>query len=153
MRPMFRVLIVTAFLIFLTWPFSVGRWIFDAECLSLSGVHISQSPDARSDGFYDYRLSQQRELYGVSTNNFIQDVKDLADGRIAYFETDRRTTGWDRGEYGITKMGPRFERFFIADRDSQNCVYFSDSIAKVIGSLPNDKCLASEQADILKSRY
>lgn len=150
-----RFCIVAVVATFLTWPWAVGRWIFLAECSYLSGVHIRQFPDARSDGFYDHRLFLQREIYGIGSNNFLQDVKDLIDGRVDYFEIDRLTSPWNVGiqEFTDIKTLPRFQRFFIADKESGDCLKNSYGSLRKFGYSSDEKCIASELTDSIKSRY
>lgn len=142
---------VVVVLAVLTWPFFVGRWIFDAECKYLAGYRIDRPVDARSEGLYDRRLLQQRSLYGVSENYFVVDVQDLTDGRVAFVETDVGTIGFGNGH----AMGQWYDRFFLADVGSEPCVSPLNKFAALAKtSLPAGKCLAIQRGvTSRKSRF
>jgi hypothetical protein len=141
---------------YLMWPFSVGKWIFEARCNHFAGVQIVGVHDARSDGFFDDRLEQQKSWYGVSTNHFWLDVEALASGRILFFEMHRRTTGLNAGSYAVTYESPKYTRYFLTDKGSDACISTEDiqlPIRSTMAALVPTKCLVSESTDELRSRY
>ena len=144
--------VLVAAIAILTWPFYVGRWIFNIECQHFAGYSVESPVDARSEGFFDERLFQQRELYGVSANNFWDDIDVLGNGAVAFFEVHRRTTAWHHGEYGVAAD---HVRYFLADEGAKECVPQSKEFglrAKMMALAPG-KCLAAERAEPLRSRF
>ena len=145
----------------LSWPFLVGRWIFDAQCKYLAGHKVEHAVDAREEGVFDARLLEHRDLYGVPTNYFVNDIAALASGRFKFLEVHSNDADWmqaygHRSEaewklaYGPSPYPPEYERFFLADEGSRACTSLRSA---QIRALAPGKCLARESADVIKSRY
>ncbi len=149
-----KIIVLLIIFIYLTWPFLVGRWVFEAECKYLAGIHIDKGLDARQEGFFDYRLYQQQEFSGVIDNLFWRDVDALGDGHVAYFEAHTRTSG-RFGKYGVGDKSKLYTRYFLADSSSKKCVPYSNEyeMQTRMMELAPGKCLASEVSDVLMSKY
>lgn len=126
--------------VFVTWPFIVGRLLFEIKCSTIAGLYLTPSIDASKDGYY---------LNGVPKGlvHFYehQAVQDLLTGRIAFFEVT-----FDGGS------PPNFQhyRYFIDDETSPDCdadPYLYDALRGL--RPPSGKCFARVWANEFKSSY
>lgn len=145
-----RAISVLGLAVFLTWPFLVGRWMYDAECKYLAGYSITDPVDATAEGIYDRRLRQDGRGGSDNYTFFWDDVEMLADGRVAFFEVDVNTTG-----IGGQPVSSWYDRFFVTDAGSDACVAaHSGFAAKARTLLPPGKCLGvALGATSRKSRF
>ncbi|MET0072498.1 MAG: hypothetical protein ABW096_20890 [Candidatus Thiodiazotropha sp.] len=154
MKKRYLIIIVLLLVIF-TWPYYVGRWIFNAKCEYISGVDIDTIIDARNEGVYDHSIYQQSEIFGVSSNKYRKNIEALGQGRIAFFEVNRSTSRWDNPKHVSARAAPDYERYFLADQGSSKCIPYSKefNMRAIMMALAPGKCLASEKTDTIKSRY
>lgn len=131
--------------VYLTWPFLVGRLVYEARCAISSGLSVKRTVDASTEGYLLYDPAHHR-IHGTHFTHHAyahQAVTDLTAGRIAFFEGSASFSG---GEVEFPYI-----RVFLADKHSRLCRNYDDILQGM--SLPEGKCLASENIKILKSKY
>lgn len=134
--------------VYLTWPFLVGKVIFEAQCASIAGLYMPHPIDARETGFFLYS-SKNTSTSGVHVSNHPyahQAVYDLISGRISFFEGS--------GSYYGGKPERQYIKIFLANNNSSACAddILPDKLLRGL-RLSEGKCLAEVQSDVIESRY
>ena len=129
-----KVLFTGGFLIFLTWPFAVGRLIFEIDCATRAGLYLAPAVDASKDG---YLLQGQLSEYYLH-----QATQDLITGRIGFFEIKKR------GD--LTS----YSRYSIDDINSPYCLKHGSADRILSGLLlPAVKCLSVKRISQPESKF
>lgn len=137
--------ITSASFIYSTWPFFIGRLIYEAQCSMSSGLSVKRTVDATTEGYLLYDPEHRRTNGAEFTYHAYahQAVKDLITGRIAFFEGSASFSGG--------KVEFPYIRVFLSDKHNRLCRNYDDILQGI--NLPNGKCLASENIKTIESKY
>lgn len=123
--------------VYLTWPFFVGRIIFEIQCSSVAGLHTTHPINASRTGYFLYNSKiKSTNVSHVSYHPYAhQAVWDLISGRISFFEFADK-------------------KIFLADKRSRDCAdsTLRDLILRELRP-PEGKCLAVAQSNGIESKY
>lgn len=120
----------------LTWPFLLGRLVFEIDCRAFGGFWLEKPIDARSSG-YLIQSQSQRSPYRRAA------AYDLLRGRISFFEV---ANGQDSEEVGYTK-------YSLAWAGGTAGCYERASEIISQSELPSGQCLAVTQTAFSASSY
>lgn len=121
--------------IYLTWPFLIGRIIFEIQCSSGTGLYMPQTINASGDGYFLYNNAKNASTFVPSHPYAHQATWDLISGRISFFETSGK-------------------KIFLANNKSRDCTdyLFHESLLNGL-KLPDGKCVAETQSHSIESKY
>jgi hypothetical protein len=144
----FGLLATTLPFLLITWPFTLGRLIFEANCALDAGLYVRNTASGRNAGYFLHdppNFDRTIQVHPYAR----QAVYDLLSGRIAFFEVTDSIT-YDPTVAG-RELKPIYRKVFLADSSNPSC---NEPWPIPVGlSLPAGKCLVSNQTRNLESKF
>lgn len=140
-----------------TWPFLLGRALFEVRCRTAAGLSVERTLDLHDNGYviwpdeYDEWISSGQVNFRAKYSGQYdhQALQDLLLGRIAFFEKAVPYLSSSTWKYAL-----KFERYFIDDSRGHRCVDARTSERLLMDlRLPAGRCLASSQSQNPQSQY
>lgn len=134
----------------LTWPFLLGRAVYELKCHYQSGLNVESTIDLRDGGYliwpdaFDKMLTASPQWESLAYDH--QGVQDLLMGRIVFFERPVFQRLGGTSSYRIN-----YERFRLGNSRDRGCVGAEREATLLMGlQLPEGICITrSESRDSL----